>query len=61
METFEVAGAAVHGKKFLLTLKKYDTVNKVLHLVGRELYVEPEQLPNSKKGNITGVISLACE
>jgi 16S rRNA processing protein RimM len=50
MDTFEVAAAAQHGKKFLLTLKKYDNVNQVLHLVGRELYVEREQLPELPRG-----------
>ncbi|HTG83129.1 MAG TPA: ribosome maturation factor RimM [Geobacteraceae bacterium] len=50
METFEVAATAHHGKKFLLTLKKYDNVNQVLHLVGRELYVEQEQLPDLPEG-----------
>ncbi len=50
METFEVAATAKHGKKFLLTLKKYDNVNQVLHLVGRELYVKRDQLPELPEG-----------
>jgi len=50
METFEVAAAARHGKKVLLTLKNYDNVNQVLHLVGRELYVDRDQLPELPKG-----------
>ena len=50
METFEVAAAARHGKKVLLTLKNYDNVNQVLHLVGRELYVERDQLPELPEG-----------
>ncbi len=50
METFEVAAATQHGKKFLLTLKKYDDVNQVLHLVGRELYVKRDQLPELPEG-----------
>ncbi|MCM2357430.1 MAG: ribosome maturation factor RimM [Geobacteraceae bacterium] len=50
MELFEVAAAARHGKKFLLTLKNYDDVNQVLHLVGRELYVRREQLPELPPG-----------
>lgn len=50
METFEVAAAVRHGKKVLLTLKNYDNVNAVLHLVGRELYVERDQLPELPDG-----------
>lgn len=50
MEIFEVAAAARHGKKILLTLKNYDNVNQVLHLVGRELYVERDQLPELPEG-----------
>ena len=50
MEVFEVAAAAQHGKKFLLTLKKFDNVDQVMHLVGRELYVTPEQLPQLPDG-----------
>lgn len=50
LETFEVAATALHGKKFLLTLKNFDNVNQVLHLVGRELYVRREQLPELPEG-----------
>lgn len=50
MVTFDVAATAQHGKKFLLTLKNYDNVNQVLHLVGRELYIKREQLPELPKG-----------
>lgn len=50
MEIFEVAAAARHGKKVLLTLKNYDNVNQVLHLVGCELYVERDQLPELPEG-----------
>jgi 16S rRNA processing protein RimM len=49
-DTFEVAAAVQHGKKFLLTLKNYDNVNQVLHLVGRELYVTHGQLPGLPEG-----------
>lgn len=45
MEYFAVAGAAVHGTKLLLTLKGYTEINQVLHLVGRELYADRDQLP----------------
>ena len=49
-ETFEVAGTAHHGKKFLLALKNFDDVNQVLHLAGRELYVNADQLPVLSEG-----------
>ncbi len=45
MELFDVAHAAVHGKKVLVTLKEFDNINQVLHLVGREVYALREQLP----------------
>jgi 16S rRNA processing protein RimM len=45
METFEVAHAVAHGKKVLITLKEFDDINQVLHLVGREVYALREQLP----------------
>jgi 16S rRNA processing protein RimM len=45
MEPFEVAHAAAHGKKVLITLKGIDNINQVLHLVGREVYALREQLP----------------
>ena len=50
METFEVAASAIHGKKVLISLKKYSTINEVLHLVGRELYIRREQLPELSEG-----------
>ena len=50
METFEVAASAIHGKKVLITLKNYSNINQVLHLVGRELYVRREELPELPEG-----------
>jgi 16S rRNA processing protein RimM len=50
METFEVAASAVHGKKILVALKEYGTINQALHLVGRELYVAREQMPELAEG-----------
>jgi 16S rRNA processing protein RimM len=50
MEVFDVAAIARHGKKVLLTLKGFDTINKVTHLVGRELHVRREQLPDLPEG-----------
>ena len=50
METFEVAASAVHGKKIIVTLKGFDSINQVLHLVGRELYTTREQMPQLPEG-----------
>ncbi len=50
MGTFEVAAATLHGKRVLITLKNFDTINQVLPLVGRELYVRREQLPELAEG-----------
>ena len=50
METFEVAASAVHGEKILVALKGYGTINQALHLVGRELYVTREQMPELAEG-----------
>ena len=49
-ETFEVASAAVHGKKVLLSLKPFTDINQVLHLVGRELLVYRQDLPSLEEG-----------
>jgi 16S rRNA processing protein RimM len=49
-DCFEVAAAVVHGKKLLLSLKPFDNINQVLHLVGRELLAERSQLPELPKG-----------
>lgn len=45
MEIFAVAASKAHGKKVIITLKAFDNINQVLHLVGRELYALREQLP----------------
>ena len=50
MDTFAVAAIARHGKKVLITLKDFDSINQVLNLVGRELYVRREQLPELSEG-----------
>jgi 16S rRNA processing protein RimM len=50
MESFEVAASAVHGKKVIVALKDYDSINQVLHLVGRELYTTREQMPELPEG-----------
>ena len=50
MESFEVAAAAVHGKKILVALKGYGTINQALLLVGRELYATRDQMPELAEG-----------
>jgi 16S rRNA processing protein RimM len=50
MATFEVATSAAHGKKVLIALKGYGTINQALHLVGRELYATREQMPELTEG-----------
>ena len=50
MEVFDVAAIARHGNKVLLTLKGFDSINQVTHLVGRELHVRREQLPDLPEG-----------
>lgn len=47
---FDVAGAAIHGKKILLSLARFTNINEVLSLVGHELYVRREQLPELDEG-----------
>lgn len=50
METFDVAAVTRHGKKVLVTLKGYENINEVLHLVGREFSVNRDQLPELPDG-----------
>jgi len=50
METFQVAAAAVHGKKLILSLEEYDNINQSLSLVGHEVYVARNQLPALSEG-----------
>ncbi len=50
MDTFAVTGISRHGKKVLLTLKDFDSINQALSLVGRELCVRREQLPELSDG-----------
>jgi len=45
LEEFPVVSAKAHGKRVLLTLKPFDNINQVLHLVGREIYAERGALP----------------
>ncbi len=50
MESFAVAGSALHGRKLLIALKEYDTINQVQRLVGREVYANRDQLPELDEG-----------
>jgi 16S rRNA processing protein RimM len=45
LEPFPVVSARAHGKRVILTLKPFDNINQVLHLVGRELYADRSALP----------------
>src|SRR5690349_17150407 len=45
LEAFPVVSAKAHGKRVILTLKPFDNINQVLHLVGREIYAERGELP----------------
>jgi len=49
-ETVEIVASSVHGKKLLVTLKSYDNINQVQHLVGREICTERAQLPELPEG-----------
>lgn len=42
--------AADHGTVFLLTLADFDNINQVQDLVGSELCLQPEQLPETDEG-----------
>ena len=50
MDAFVVTAAAAHGKKALLTLSGFSTINQVQHLVGREVYARRDQLPELSPG-----------
>ena len=45
MEEFSVVSARAHGKRVILTLRPFDNINQVLHLVGREIYADRVALP----------------
>src|SRR5512136_895547 len=45
MEVFEVSSSSVHGTRVLVSLKGYNNINQVQHLVGREVHVRRSQLP----------------
>ncbi len=49
-DCYEIVGSSVHGKKFLVSLGSFDNINQVEHLVGREIFVERENLPDLPDG-----------
>lgn len=49
-ESYEIADSSIHGKKALITLESFNNINQVEHLVGREIYVKREQLPELPEG-----------
>jgi len=49
-KTFQVAASALHGKKLILSLEEYDNINQSLPLVGHEVYVARNQLPELSEG-----------
>jgi 16S rRNA processing protein RimM len=44
-ETMTVSGVRMNGKKLLLSIKGFSSINQVQHLLGRELLIHREQLP----------------
>lgn len=40
--------AAIHGDSILLTLEGFDNINQVLDLIGAELFVPRQQLPETE-------------
>jgi 16S rRNA processing protein RimM len=49
-EKFAIASSSLHGKKVLVVLEGFDDINKVQHLVGREIYAERDKLPKLADG-----------
>lgn len=48
--TFAISAATVHGKKLLLAFAGLADINRVLHLVGSEIYLPLDQLPETEEG-----------
>jgi 16S rRNA processing protein RimM len=45
LEPYAVAAVRASGKKVLLSLQGFDSINQVQHLIGREVCVRRDQLP----------------
>ena len=46
----EMDSARLHGGRAVVRLKKFDSINAVSHLVGRELVIHRSQLPETEDG-----------
>lgn len=49
-DVYNIRNSSVHQKKVLITLDSLEGINQVEHLVGREVYVKREQLPELPDG-----------
>lgn len=49
-DSYEIAGAIEHKKRALVTLKGFDDINRVLPLVGRDVYIRRDQLQPLPEG-----------
>jgi 16S rRNA processing protein RimM len=49
-DSYEVADSSIHGKKVIISLRSFNNINQVEHLVGREIFVKREQLPELPDG-----------
>lgn len=49
-ESFAIQSLRMHGKKILVSLKGYDSINKVEHLVGREVCLLRSDFPRLEEG-----------
>ncbi len=48
--SYEVATSSIHGKKVIIALTAFSNINQVEHLVGGEIFVKREQLPELPEG-----------
>ena len=49
-DAYPVAAVAGHGKKLLVKLQQFDTVDQVQHLLGSEVYALRDELPPLDEG-----------
>lgn len=66
METYEVGAATCHRNRVILTLKRFCSIDEVLHLVGKELYALRAQFPELPDGeyywcDLVGLTVLTAE
>lgn len=48
--TLSVTAATIHGKKLIIAFTGLDDINRVQHLVGSEVYLRLDQLPDTEEG-----------